>query len=316
MEMNFFIITNGLQDGPYTIAQLAEKKITSETLVWREGMKDWQPAWTVPELRYILEENMNRQNNPSQSAINNGTSSNSNVPPVPPTNQAGNTTGSNAGYKIFGGLIILLILIMAVTNPSKESHEKAIRTEVSKAIDKTTSNGSNDIFSQGFGMIARMIAGNIMDSAFDNLFEYHNYILFSKGTVTLNETSHTVSYGIFGKVITMNADDMIKAIENNGSDTESNGSDTDKDMDADSPSSSDNDQNSDNAQISDNPSDESNSNSTGSLQERLQDKADKAVDRMVDKASKKVEEKINQKLDEVTDSSTIEKLIDKILNLL
>ena len=54
--MKFFVILNNQQEGPYTIAQLAEMGISSETLVWKEGMKDWQPAWTIPELRYILNE--------------------------------------------------------------------------------------------------------------------------------------------------------------------------------------------------------------------------------------------------------------------
>ena len=38
--MKFFVILNNQQEGPYTIAQLAEMGISSETLVWKEGMKD------------------------------------------------------------------------------------------------------------------------------------------------------------------------------------------------------------------------------------------------------------------------------------
>lgn len=41
--MKFFVILNNQQEGPYTIAQLAEMGISAETLVWKEGMKDWQP---------------------------------------------------------------------------------------------------------------------------------------------------------------------------------------------------------------------------------------------------------------------------------
>ena len=371
--MDFFIIINGQQAGPFTIAQLAEMKITSETLVWREGMKDWQPAWMVSELRYILEENARSQFNSSQAATNNASNIQGfAVPPVPPVNQAGNQTGDNqsgfqansrqAGFqtgreqgynmgfppggtqssdpkgtsenkkpkkfftfKIFGILILLLLLIMAVTNPSKEAHENAIRTEVSKAIDKTTSSTGDDIFSQGFGMVARMIAGNFLDSALDNLFEYHNYILFSKGTVTINEKSHTVSYGIFSKVITMNADDMVKAIENNEgkSDAENDVDSNDKGVDEstanesslDESSSSDESSTSSDNSTLDGSSNSDNSSNEGSLQQRLEDKANKAVDKMVDKASKKVEDRINKKLEEMTDSSTFEKWIDKILEM-
>lgn len=217
--MEFFMIENGQQVGPLTIAQLAEKHITSETLVWREGMSDWEPAWKVSELRYILEE-VGKQTTGANTRQNQGPA----VPPVPPTYQTaahqapsyGQKKSQPAHYlwlKILGGLVIVLLVILALTNPSKEAHEEAIRTEVSKAIDKSDALSGSDIFSQGFKMMARMMAGTVLDSALDQLFEYHSYLFFSKGTVTLDGKSHTVSYGFFGKVVTMNADDMVKALE-------------------------------------------------------------------------------------------------------
>lgn len=67
--MKFFVILNNQQEGPYTIAQLAEMGISSETLVWKEGMKDWQPAWTISELRYILNEKTNEYRNASSTGM-------------------------------------------------------------------------------------------------------------------------------------------------------------------------------------------------------------------------------------------------------
>ena len=213
--MKFFVILNNQQEGPYTIAQLAERGISSETLVWKEGMKDWQPAWTVSELRYILNENTKTEEYPKNSS--NSMKQETTIPPTPPSTPYREEKKQQNHYllKIFGGLVLLLLIIMALTNPNKESHENAIRTEVSKAVEKATTSNGNDIFSQGFGMMARMLAGNFIDSALDNLFEYHNYLIFSKGTVTIQDKEHTVSYGIFGKVITMNSDDMVKALEGN-----------------------------------------------------------------------------------------------------
>lgn len=73
--MEYFIVENGKQAGPFSIAQLAEKHIKPETLVWKEGMADWTPAWKIAELKYILAEGSQQT----------GTA----VPPVPPTaNQA------------------------------------------------------------------------------------------------------------------------------------------------------------------------------------------------------------------------------------
>ena len=255
-------------------------------------MKDWQPAWTVSELRYILNENTKTEEYPKNSS--NSMKQETTIPPMPPSTPHREEKKQQNHYllKIFGGLVLLLLIIMALTNPNKESHENAIRTEVSKAVEKATTSNGNDIFSQGFGMMARMLAGNFIDSALDNLFEYHNYLIFSKGTVTIQDKEHTVSYGIFGKVITMNSDDMVKALEGNNPENTS----------------------SDEYDSSENTTDEKDLG--GNIQKKLEDRANQAMDKAADKVSKKIEEKINQKIDQATDSTTIDKIIDKILELI
>lgn len=300
--MKFFVILNNQQEGPYTIAQLAEMGISAETLVWKEGMKDWQPAWTVSELRYILNENTKTEEYQRDSS--NSMKQETTIPPMPPSTPHREEKKPQNHYllKIIGGLVVLLLIIMALTNPNRESHENAIRTEVSKAVEKATTSNGNDIFSQGFGMMARMLAGNFIDSALDNLFEYHNYLIFSKGTVTIQDKEHTVSYGIFGKVITMNSDDMVKALEGN------NPENTSSDEYNSSESTTDE------RDMGESTTDERNLGEN--IQKKLEDRANQAMDKAADKVSKKIEEKINQKLDEATDSSTIDKIIDKILELI
>ena len=300
--MKFFVILNNQQQGPYTIAQLAEMGISSETLVWKEGMKDWQPAWTVSELRYILNENTKTEEYQKKSS--NSMKQETTIPPMPPSTPHREEKKPQNHYllKIIGGLVLLLLIIMALTNPNRESHENAIRTEVSKAVEKATTSNSNDIFSQGFGMMARMLAGNFIDSALDNLFEYHNYLIFSKGTVTIQDKEHTVSYGIFGKVITMNSDDMVKALEGNNPES----------ISSDEYNSSES--TTDERDMGESTTDERNLGEN--IQKKLEDRANQAMDKAADKVSKKIEEKINQKLDEATDSTTIDKIIDKILELI
>lgn len=300
--MKFFVILNNKQEGPYTIAQLAEMGISSETLVWKEGMKDWQPAWTVSELRYILNENTKTEEYQRDSS--NSMKQETTIPPMPPSTPHREEKKPQNHYllKIFGGLVLLLLIIMALTNPNRESHENAIRTEVSKAVEKATTSNGNDIFSQGFGMMARMLAGNFIDSALANLFEYHNYLIFSKGTVTIQDKEHTVSYGIFGKVITMNSDDMVKALEGNNPES----------ISSDEYNSSES--TTDERDLGESTTDERNLGEN--IQKKLEDRANQAMDKAADKVSKKIEEKINQKLDEATDSSTIDKIIDKILELI
>ena len=150
-----------------------------------------------------------------------------------------------------------------------------------------------------------MMAGSMMDEAMNQLFEYHNYIVCSTGSVEFNGKPHTVSFGILGNVYTMNADDMVKALESADNlhieESESNASSDTPNMDG-----SDSE-----ANVNDN---DEGSFST-KMQKKLEEKANQAFDKAADKVSKKVEEKINQKLEETTDSSSIEKVIDKILEL-
>lgn len=300
--MEYFIIDkNGQQAGPFSLDQLAQKAITPETLVWAQGMADWTPAWKVEELKTTLEAaEAIRDNEATQQEVATGTVP-PNYQPVQPQKKSSKTL-----WKIILGLIVFIILMLAVTNPGADAHKEKVRTEVSKAVEKATATTDNNFFSQAMRSVAKMMAGTVMDEAMDQLFQYHNYIICSKGTVEFDGKEHTVSFGILGKVYTMNADDMVKALEtgDNLRIEESSSSSDDSAMDGSSSTSVD-----ENANTGDD-------DASSDLQQKLEDKANKALDKAADKVSKKVEEKINQKLNEATDSSTVEKIIDKILELI
>lgn len=331
--MEYFIIeNNGQQAGPFSLEQLVQKAITPETLVWAQGMKDWTPAWKIAELKTVLEtveaikantaNKENAEGTSADAAGNNETEAANfqaaNQQAQQEAYQQGFQHGAamNQGYrqepekkkssktlwKIILGLIVLLFLVFAISNPGLDAHKEKVKTEAAKAIDKATETSDNNFFTQSIRSIAKMMAGSAIDEVMNQLFEYHNYIVCSKGTVEFNGKQHTVSFGILGSVYTMNADDMVKALE--GADNlqieETTSSSTDE-----SPS------------VSDNNSDGSEEDGLGtSVQKKLEDKANQAMDQAANKVSKKLEEKINQKLDEATDSSTVEKILDKILELI
>lgn len=50
MEAKYFMIINGQQIGPLDRSQLKFHGLTPDTHVWREGMADWVPASSLPEL--------------------------------------------------------------------------------------------------------------------------------------------------------------------------------------------------------------------------------------------------------------------------
>lgn len=327
--MEYFIIdNNGQQAGPFSQDQLVQKAISPETLVWKQGMADWTPAWKVEELRTVLEaveankpnstnqqENQEPQQQTSEQAqqqayqqaqqqayqqgFQQGATMNANFQQQPKKGK------SHMAIKLIIGLIVFIIAVFAVSNPGADAHKEKVRTEVGKAIEKATSTSDNNFFSQALRSVAKMMAGSVMDEAMNQLFEYHNYIVCSKGTVEFNGKQHTVSFGILGTVYTMNADDMVKALE--GADNlqleEMNSSSSDDTSSIDEATSSSDDTSADEG-------------FGAKVQKRLEDKANQAMDKAADKVGKKIEEKINQKLDEATDSSKVEKLIDKILEFL
>ena len=326
--MEYFIIdNNGQQAGPFSQDQLVQKAISPETLVWKQGMADWTPAWKVEELKTVLEaveanktnatnqqENQEPQQQTSEQAqqqayqqaqqqayqqgFQQGAAMNANFQQQPKKRK------SHMAMKLIIGLIVFIIAVFAVSNPGADAHKEKVRTEVGKAIEKATSTSDNNFFSQALRSVAKMMAGSVMDEAMNQLFEYHNYIVCSKGTVEFNGKQHTVSFGILGTVYTMNADDMVKALE--GADN--------LQLEEMNSSSSDDTSSIDEATSSDDTSDDEGFGAK--VQKRLEDKANQAMDKAADKMGKKIEEKINQKLDEATDSSKVEKLIDKILEFL
>lgn len=327
--MEFFIIdNNGQQAGPFSQDQLVQKAISPETLVWKQGMADWTPAWKVEELKTVLEaveanktnstnqqENQEPQQQTSEQAqqqayqqaqqqayqqgFQQGAAMNANFQQQPKKRK------SHMAMKLIIGLIVFIIAVFAVSNPGADAHKEKVRTEVGKAIEKATSTSDNNFFSQALRSVTKMMARGVMDEAMNQLFEYHNYIVCSKGTVEFNGKQHTVSFGILGSVYTMNADDMVKALE---------GADNLQVEEMDSSSSDDTSSIDDATSSSDDTS--ADEGFGAKVQKRLEDKANQAMDKAADKVGKKIEEKINQKLDEATDSSKVEKLIDKILEFL
>lgn len=339
--MEFFIIDhNGQQAGPFSFDQLVQKGISPETLVWKQGMADWTPAWKVEDLRAVLEAveaNQSNQNAQKQEGVQQdfqqetyqqdyqkaqqeayqqgfqqgayqqgfqqGAAMNSNFQQQPKKKT------SHFAMKMVIGLIIFILAIFAITNPSADAHKEKVRTEASKAVEKAVGSTDNNFFSQALRSVAKMMAGSVMDEAMNQLFEYHNYIVCSTGSVEFNGKPHTVSFGILGNVYTMNADDMVKALESADNlhieESESNVSSDNPNMDG-----SDSE-----ANVNEDQADRDEGSFSTRMQKKLEEKANQAFDKAADKVSKKVEEKINQKLEETTDSSSIEKIIDKILEL-
>lgn len=55
MRQYFYIGRDEEQRGPFSLEQLSRESITRKTMIWHEGMKDWKPAHTIPELVSLLD---------------------------------------------------------------------------------------------------------------------------------------------------------------------------------------------------------------------------------------------------------------------
>ena len=51
---SYFIVEDNKQSGPYSLDQLVSMGITSDTMVWTDGMPSWKSAAEVPELQSAL----------------------------------------------------------------------------------------------------------------------------------------------------------------------------------------------------------------------------------------------------------------------
>ena len=61
--MKYFVVINEVQQGPYTIDELAKLNITPDTEVWAEGMKDWARTADIPELSSLFKQDVDVSQN-------------------------------------------------------------------------------------------------------------------------------------------------------------------------------------------------------------------------------------------------------------
>ena len=181
--MKYFIVENNKQSGPFSIYELKDKGITSETLVWAEGMTDWTPAWKVDELRAFLF----------------NTKDASTPPPLPEDVEQPAATqaepaaaiekkkpqGSSCLKRMFVGFLFLLAVLlvaMAVSCPSEQAHKNKIKEKITLALEQSAQR-NNNLFGVGIGLVRHLLTDEILDRVLDEMVDYHSYYVFSKCTI-------------------------------------------------------------------------------------------------------------------------------------
>ncbi len=186
--MNYFILVNDAQLGPFTIEELAARGLRQDTLVWCEGMAQWTPAWQVEELKPLT---TNQQPTPPPPPLTQPT------PPPAPPRQGGETErtqgnsekhekhSSHKGLWAFLIIMVIVLFILALTNPGVAEHRKAILDRVDTTAEQTDDIGDptlRGIVSGIMGFGNGMVRG-VVRQLVDESLEYHNYIFFSTTTL-------------------------------------------------------------------------------------------------------------------------------------
>lgn len=219
--MEFFIIKNSIQQGPFSLEELRSQNVTSDTLVWVEGMAQWTPAWKVKELKPLFYGELSTPEKPTPPPLPaNSTDELQAEKPIPDTTRQPTfqeykqTRDTSRDHKKWAWVIIILVAFLVfagVTNPSKEQHRATIKEHVTQGLAKSFTE-DDDVFSQGLSALGYMIAAPLINNILDYMLEYHNYLLFSTTSITTKNGDTIISYGFLGNVFTANAESISRSI--------------------------------------------------------------------------------------------------------
>lgn len=232
--MKYFIYKDKEQKGPFSLEELESQGISSETLIWHDGMSQWLPAWQVDEVRNLLSGNK--------------------MPPPPPNEVQGEKLSPETGYPnvqpkqkkgcqtplIIGlAVIVAILLALFLTCPDRTSHEDMVKDSMKETVNKAYTKSDGEDPFKAFGQV---LATGIINTAVGQILTVDNYGIFSIGKIHFNGKTKVVSIGILGHVFTFDANDLERELNKiegsadlpvNNSDSESDAA-TDEEQQSDS----------------------------------------------------------------------------------
>ena len=230
--MEFHLIRNGKQEGPFTVEELANQGITPESEVWAPGMADWKQAGDVPELTAVLQRaEFEAAQQASRIAENQVTTGQPYEPATPPSQvppqvprygggvpEAPKKKSGCTPWLLAALILAILFATMVFTCPNRIDHETAIQ-EVTKAWvgDKVDENlgaitGVGGVFGDLINKAIKELTGFGTDKIISNYLDVKNYLVCSVGRMSIGDNEDKiVSLGVFGHVFTFGKDDIEKA---------------------------------------------------------------------------------------------------------
>lgn len=232
--MDYFILVNDIQQGPYAPEELGRRGIGQDTLVWCEGMDQWAPAWQVEELRRLFFSDGDRAAVPPaavsaawQESPTDRHDGRADVPPrAASPRQACDDGGdgshrdrsrsSHKGLWTFLAAVAVALFVLALTNPGVAEHRKAIYGSVDRIADRVDEIGDPTVRGiveavTGFsGGMVRDLAHRLLDDG----LEYHDYVFFSTTTIRTDRSGRETrtSVGLLGHVKAMSLTGVVPAL--------------------------------------------------------------------------------------------------------
>lgn len=216
--MEYYIKINEEKRGPYSLNELAERKLDATTLVMPTDGVEWVPADQIEELRTLFEnkESINKTEEipfvEARPII--PTAQQEAVQQPQPAPKKKSHTGCLIGILL---TLVILVAVMVVTCPKTEQHKEVlstvITTTVNNAVNDNDNLTGNTFIDNAFKTVSNAFAGKVIETAVDNLVTVDNYVVCSLGKVHYDGKDHIVSLGVFGHIFTVDEDDLREAAE-------------------------------------------------------------------------------------------------------
>ena len=219
--MEYYIKINEEKRGPYSLNELAERKLDETSLVMPTDGVEWVPANQIEELR-ILFESKDSTDNPVKTEDIPFVEARPIIQAAPqeaaqqaqPAPKKKSHTGCLIGILL---TLVALVAVMVVTCPKTEQHKEVlstvITTTVNDAVNDNDNLTGNTFIDNAFKTVSNAFAGKVIETAVDNLVTVDNYVVCSLGKVHYDGKDHIVSLGIFGHIFTVDEDDLQEAAE-------------------------------------------------------------------------------------------------------
>ena len=219
--MEYYIKINEEKRGPYSLNELAERKLDETSLVMPTDGVEWVPANQIEELRTLFE-SKDSTDNPVKTEDIPFVEARPIIQAAPqeaaqqaqPAPKKKSHTGCLIGILL---TLVALVAVMIVTCPKTEQHKEVlstvITTTVNDAVNDNDNITGNTFIDNAFKTVSNAFAGKVIETAVDNLVTVDNYVVCSLGKVHYDGKDHIVSLGIFGHIFTVDEDDLQEAAE-------------------------------------------------------------------------------------------------------